>query len=218
MRSENISRTEDFMDTERNEEFVEEIKKRLSEYRFYHSLNVADEARRLAKKYGADEDKAFTAGLIHDIMKDTDYKTQREIIEKYSHKMTPTELANPKIWHAMSGEAFLRHELNVTDEEILSAVRYHTTARENMSLLEKVLYIADYTSAERNYPDVDVIREKADRSLEEAMLYGLRFTIKECVDLGAVVHPDSILAYNEVAISEKEKAGKDENNADKGTA
>lgn len=206
------------MDTERNEEFVEEIKKRLSEYRFYHSLNVADEARRLAKKYGADEDKAFTAGLIHDIMKDTDYKTQREIIEKYSHKMTPTELANPKIWHAMSGEAFLRHGLNVTDGEILSAVRYHTTARENMSLLEKVLYIADYTSAERNYPDVDVIREKAERSLEEAILYGLSFTIKECVDSGAVIHPDSILAYNEVAIFEKEKAGKDENNADKGTA
>ena len=212
--SENISRTEDFMDTQRNEEFVEEIKKRLSEYRFYHSLNVADEAKRLAKKYGADEDKAFTAGLIHDIMKDTDYETQRELIEKYSHKMTPTELANPKIWHAMSGEVFLRHELNVKDEDILSAVRYHTTARDNMSLLEKVLYIADYTSAERNYPDVDVIREKAERSLEEAMLYGLQFTIKENVEAGAVVHPDSILAYNEVAIYEKEKARKDESNAD----
>ena len=83
-----------------------------------------------------------------------------------------------------------------------------------MSLLEKVLYIADYTSAERNYPDVGIIREKADRSLEEAMLYGLRFTIKECVDLGAVVHPDSILAYNEVAIFEMEKAGKDDNIGD----
>ena len=212
--SENILRTEDFMDTQRNEEFVEEIKKRLSEYRFYHSLNVADEAKRLAKKYGADEDKAFTAGLIHDIMKDTDYEAQRELIEKYSRKMTPTELANPKIWHAMSGEVFLRHKLNVKDEDILSAVRYHTTARDNMSLLEKVLYIADYTSAERNYPDVDVIREKAERSLEEAMLYGLQFTIKENVEAGAVVHPDSILAYNEVAISEKEKARKDESNAD----
>lgn len=212
--SENISRTEDFMDTQRNEEFVEEIKKRLSEYRFYHSLNVADEAKRLAKKYGADEDKAFTAGLIHDIMKDTDYEAQRELIEKYSRKMTPTELANPKIWHAMSGEVFLRHKLNVKDEDILSAVRYHTTARDNMSLLEKVLYIADYTSAERNYPDVDVIREKAERSLEEAMLYGLQFTIKENVEAGAVVHPNSILAYNEVAIFEKEKARKDESNAD----
>lgn len=203
------------MDTKRNEEFLEEIKKRLSEYRFYHSLNVADEAKRLAKKYGADEEKAFTAGLIHDIMKDTDYSVQKEIIEKYSGKMTETELANPRIWHAVSGEAFLRHELHVTDEEILSAVRYHTTGKAGMSLLEKVVYIADYTSAERNYPDVDVIRQKAENSLEEAMLYGLQFTITENVKKAGVMHPDSISAYNEVAIlqSEKEKVRKEEENA-----
>lgn len=203
------------MDTQRNEEFLEEIKKRLSEYRFYHSLNVADEAKRLAKKYGADEEKAFTAGLIHDIMKDTDYSVQKEIIEKYSGKMTAVELANPKIWHAVSGEAFLRHKLNVTDEEILTAVRYHTTGRAGMSLLEKVVYIADYTSAERDYPDVDVIRQKAENSLEEAMLYGLQFTINENVSAARVIHPDSIDAYNEVAVlqSEKEKVRKEEENA-----
>lgn len=202
------------MDTQRNEEFLEEIKKRLSEYRFYHSLNVADEAKRLAKKYGADEEKAFTAGLIHDIMKDTDYSVQKEIIEKYSGKMTAVELANPKIWHAVSGEAFLRHKLNVTDEEILTAVRYHTTGRAGMSLLEKVVYIADYTSAERDYPDVDVIRQKAENSLEEAMLYGLQFTINENVSAARVIHPDSIDAYNEVAVlqsaSLKEKVRKEE--------
>lgn len=188
------------MDTQRNEEFFEEIKKRLSEYRFYHSLNVAEEAKRLAEKYGADEKKAFTAGLIHDIMKDTDFDYQKEIIEKYSGKMTEVELANKKLWHAMSGEAFLRGELNVTDGEILTAVRYHTTARAGMSLLEKVIYIADYTSAERNYPDVEVMRKKAEQSLEEAMLYGLQFTIIENIKQGSVMHPDSIAAYNEVAI------------------
>lgn len=198
------------MDTQRNEEFLEEIKKRLSEYRFYHSLNVAEEAKRLAKKYGANEEKAFTAGLIHDIMKDTDYEIQKKIIEDFSGEMTAVELANPKIWHAMSGEAFLRKELNVTDEEILSAVRYHTTAKANMSLLEKVIYIADYTSAERDYPDVDVIRQKAEKSLEEAMLYGLQFTINENVAAGRVVHPDSIHAYNEVAILENEKVRKED--------
>lgn len=190
------------MDTGRNKEFVEEIKKKLSEYRFYHSLNVADEAKRLALKYGADPEKAYTAGLVHDIMKDTPKKEQLKLFEKYNIKLTPVELESPKTWHAMSGEAYLRNELNVTDEEILKAVRYHTTARAGMSLLEKVLYIADYTSAERNYDDVDVMREKADRSLEEAMLYGLQFTINEMVAEGRAVHPDSIHAYNEVAISE----------------
>ena len=190
------------MDTGRNKEFVEEIKKKLSEYRFYHSLNVADEAKRLALKYGADPEKAYTAGLVHDIMKDTPKKEQLKLFEKYNIKLTPVELESPKTWHAMSGEAYLRNELNVTDEEILKAVRYHTTARAGMSLLEKVLYIADYTSAERNYDDVDVMREKAARSLEEAMLYGLQFTINEMVAEGRAVHPDSIHAYNEVAISE----------------
>ena len=190
------------MDTGRNKEFVEEIKKKLSEYRFYHSLNVADEAKRLALKYGADPEKAYTAGLVHDIMKDTPKNEQLKLFEKYNIKLTPVELESPKTWHAMSGEAYLRNELNVTDEEILKAVRYHTTARAGMSLLEKVLYIADYTSAERNYDDVDVMREKADRSLEEAMLYGLQFTINEMVTEGRAVHPDSIQAYNEVAISE----------------
>ena len=190
------------MDTGRNKEFVEEIKKKLSEYRFYHSLNVADEAKRLALKYGADPEKAYTAGLVHDIMKDTPKNEQLKLFEKYNIKLTPVELESPKTWHAMSGEAYLRNELNVTDEEILKAVRYHTTARAGMSLLEKVLYIADYTSAERKYDDVDVMREKADRSLEEAMLYGLQFTINEMVAEGRAVHPDSIHAYNEVAISE----------------
>lgn len=193
------------MDTDRNEEFTREIRERLTPYRFYHSLNVADEAKKLAIKYGADESKAFTAGLVHDIMKDTDKEKQRLIIENSGHIMTPTELASPKTWHAMSGEAFLRNELGVADEEILTAVRYHTTARAGMSLLENVIYIADYISVDRDYDDVDVMREKAYKSLEEAMLYGLEFTIREMVEKGKPVHEDSILAYNEVAISQREK-------------
>lgn len=193
------------MDTQRNDEFLQEIKKRLSRYRFIHSVNVADEAKRLALKYGADADKAYTAGLVHDVMKDTPKEKQLELFQKYGVKLTEVELASPKTWHAMSGELFLRKELNVTDEEILSAVRYHTTAKAGMTLLEKVLYIADYTSAERDYDDVDVMRDKADRSLEEAMLYGLQFTINEMVKEGRPVHPDSIHAYNEVAILENKR-------------
>lgn len=194
------------MDTQRNDEFLQEIKKRLSQYRFIHSVNVADEAKRLAIKYVADPDKAYTAGLVHDIMKDTSKEKQLELFRKYGVKLTEVELASPKTWHAMSGALFLRNELNVTDEEILSAVRYHTTAKAGMTLLEKVLYIADYTSAERDYDDVDVMRDKADRSLEEAMLYGLQFTINEMVKEGRPVHPDSLHAYNEVAIKEKTNA------------
>ena len=188
------------MDTQRNDEFLKEIEKRLSRYRFIHSVNVADEAKRLALKYGADAEKAYTAGLVHDIMKDLPKDEQLAMFSKYSVELSEVERCSPKIWHAMCGELFLKNELHVTDGEILSAVRWHTTARAGMSLLEKVLYIADYTSAERDYEDVDVMREKADRSLEEAMLYGLQFTINEMVKEGRPVHPDSLDAYNEVAI------------------
>jgi len=193
------------MDTQRNDEFLEEIKKRLSQYRFVHSINVADEAKRLAEKYGANPDKAYTAGLVHDIMKDTPKEEQLELFRKYGKELTEVERKSPKTWHAMSGALYLKNELNVSDEEILSAVRYHTTAKAGMTLLEKVLYIADYTSAERDYDDVDVMREKADRSLDEAILYGLQFTIDEMVREGRPVHPDSLYAYNEAAILENKR-------------
>lgn len=195
------------MDTERNDEFLEEIKKRLSEYRFNHSVNVAKQAKKLAKKYGADEEKAFTAGLIHDIMKDTDIDFQKRLIEKYDGKMSETQLANSPVWHAQSGELFLRFELGVEDEEILSAVRYHTTARAGMSLLDKVVYIADYTSADRDYPDADVMREKAERSLDEAMLYGLQYTVTKQVNRLGVIDPDSLFAYNETVLKMKKEKG-----------
>lgn len=188
------------MDTQRNDEFLNEIKKRLSRYRFIHSVNVADEAKRLALKYGADAEKAYTAGLVHDIMKDLPKQEQLEMFKRYGIELTEVELNSPKIWHAMCGELFLRHEMGVTDEDILSAVRFHTTAKAGMSLLEKVLYIADYTSAERDYDDVGVMRDKADRNLDEAMLYGLQFTINEMVKEGRPVHPDSLDAFNEAAI------------------
>lgn len=193
------------MDTERNSEFVDEIKKHLSESRFYHSLNVAHEAKKLAEHYGSDPGKAFTAGLLHDIMKDTDYSRQLKIIEDNGIILTKTEQNSKKTWHQLSGAVFIEKYLGVKDKEIISAVRCHTTAKADMSLLEKVLYIADYISADRNYPDVAVMREKAYKSLEEAMLYGLQFTIINMVKAGLPVHEDSLRAYNDITNSDERK-------------
>lgn len=188
------------MDTQRNSEFFDEIKKRLSQRRFYHSLNVAYEAAHLAEYYGADPEKAFTAGLLHDIMKETDDKEQLKIISDNGIILTKTEQNSKKTWHQLSGAIFIEKYLGVQDKDIISAVRYHTTARANMSLLEKVLYIADYISADRDYPDVGVMREKAYKRLEEAMLYGLQFTIIEMIKKGLPVHADSLSAYNDISV------------------
>ena len=140
------------MDTQRNAEFLEEIKKRLNPDRLYHSLNVADEAKKLAKHYGADEQKAFTAGLLHDILKNTPDSELLQYFERNGIMLTETERASRKTWHAMAGADFLRRELHVTDEDILSAVRWHTTGRAGMTLLDKVLFVADFISADRDYP------------------------------------------------------------------
>lgn len=191
------------MDTQRNAEFLEEIKKRLNPDRLYHSLNVADEAKKLAKHYGADEQKAFTAGLLHDILKNTPDSELLQYFERNGIMLTETERASRKTWHAMAGADFLRRELLVTDEDILSAVRWHTTGRAGMTLLDKVLFIADFISADRDYPGVERMREKAYVSLEDAMLEGLQFTINELVENAWPVHEDSIRAYNELVIKRK---------------
>lgn len=185
-----------------DEQFIEIIRRRLSEYRFRHSMCVAQEAKRLALLHGADPDKAYTAGILHDIMKDTAKETQLQVLADYNVKLDDVEKVSPMLWHALCGEVFLRHILKVTDEDILSSVRYHTTGRAGMSLLEQVVFTADFTSADRDYPDVAVMRSLADRSLIEAMRYGVEYTIHDLQQKGATVHPDTLELYREIVLSE----------------
>lgn len=186
-----------------DEQYIEIIRQRLSDCRFHHSLCVADEAKRLAEKYGADPQKAYTAGILHDIMKDTAKDAQLQILADYGVTLDEVEQDAPMLWHARSGEVFLRHILGVTDEAILSAVRYHTTGRARMSLLEQVVFTADFTSADRNYPDVDVMRAKVDVSLTEAIRYGVEYTIGDLQKQGRAVHPDTLALYHEIVLSEQ---------------
>lgn len=183
-----------------DEQFTDIIKGRLSEKRFHHSLEVAKEARRLAEKYGADPARAYTAGLLHDILKDTAPDAQLQILKDFDILQDDVEKQAPKLWHAHSGAVFIRHVLGVQDDEIVSAVRYHTTARAGMSLLEKVLYLADFTSADRDYPDVDEMRRQVEIGIEPAMEYALSYSIRELVEDKKAVHPDTVAAYNETVM------------------
>ena len=177
------------------------LKERLLEKRYIHSLNVADSARELARKYGADEEKAYFAGLVHDIMKNASEEEQLQIMEKGGIILSRTEKINKKLWHAMAGECYLRLEKGIDDEDILNAVRYHTTGRAGMSLLEKVVYIADYISVERDYDDVDVMRDLSlNKGLDEAALYALKFSFKSLSKKEKLIHTDSVEYYNELII------------------
>ena len=176
----------------------------LGDYRFKHSLNVAKTAEELAKKYGADEKKAYTAGLLHDVMKDKSPDELLEMIEnRYHFALSDVERSNHKLFHAIAGALFVENELGIKDKDLINAIRYHTTGRKNMSLLEKVLYIADFISEDRVYDGVERMREKAAVSLETAMEEGLQFSIIELSEKLQPIHPDSIDAYNEIVMNKE---------------
>lgn len=177
------------------------IKPLMSERRYNHCVNVAVEAVRLAKKYGTDPQKAEVAGILHDITKELDFDTQLQIINSSDIILTEVEKNTNKLWHAISGSVFIQSKLGIVDSDIINAVRYHTTGRANMSLLEKVIFVADFTSAERDYPDVDVIREKAEISLEEGMFYGIQFTLSRLLEREGYISEDAIDAYNEILLN-----------------
>ncbi|MCQ4021639.1 MULTISPECIES: bis(5'-nucleosyl)-tetraphosphatase (symmetrical) YqeK [unclassified Ruminococcus] len=182
-------------------EYRKIVKSRMGEKRFSHSENVSKEAIKLAKLYGADPEKAELAGILHDITKETPHEEQLQIMEKNGIILSKLQLSSPKLWHSLSGAAYIESELGITDQDIINAVRYHTSGRAGMSILEKIIFVADFTSEERDYDDVDVMRKKSRKSLEEAMHYGLSFTLSDLIKRERIIDPNAIDCYNDITIN-----------------
>lgn len=178
------------------EEYINLIKSRLSEYRFHHSMCVAEKAVELAKKHKLNEEKAFVAGILHDIMKEESLESQRQVIEQNGYKMTELELQSPNVYHQMSGAEYVKNELEIDDEDIIGGIRYHTTGRADMTEFEMLIYLADFTSEDRNYPDVDIMRAETDKGFLNGMLYSLRYTISKLANQSKQIHPDTLHCYN----------------------
>ncbi|NLG93391.1 MAG: HD domain-containing protein [Clostridiales bacterium] len=177
------------------------IKPFLSQKRYEHSLCVCDEAVRLAKIYDANEQKAETAGILHDIMKDVPPDEQLKMMMRYDILLTDVERSAQKLWHAMLGAAYVENELHISDTEILNAIRYHTTGREQMTTMDKIVFVADFISADRDYDGVEELRKAAAISLDQAVVDGLTFTIKDLAQAGKPIHPDTINAYNHAILN-----------------
>lgn len=176
------------------------LKSRLNEKRYYHSLCVAKEAERLAEKYGGDAEKACLAGLLHDITKNAQDEEHLKIFREFGIILSDVEKNAKKLWHAMSGAEYVKHVIGISDPDIIDAIRYHTTAKADMSLLAKILYLADFTSKDRDYEDVDIIRGYVDESLEKAFVYALQYSITDLVNQGRAVHEDTVRAYNQAVL------------------
>ena len=185
------------------ESYKKIIKGRMGEKRYIHSVNVAKQAQKLAKIYGCDEEKAMTAGILHDVTKETPFDEQLKIITEGGIILDEIEKSSQKLWHPISGSVYIQKYLDINDADIINAIRFHTTGRSNMSLLEKIIFVADFTGDERNYDGVDIMREKALRSLEEAMIYGLQFTIQDLSSRALTIHPNALSCYNELILKDE---------------
>ncbi|MBQ1519657.1 MAG: nicotinate-nucleotide adenylyltransferase [Ruminococcus sp.] len=172
------------------------LKANLSAKRFQHSLNVADECRKLAEKYGEDPDKAYYAGLLHDICKEMPDAEQKALVENSGFAVCREELETRSLWHGIAGAYFVKTEFGVEDIDIINAIRFHTVGRAGMSRLEEIVYLGDLVSAERDYKDVDKMRKLVYSSLDEAMLYAVVFSIKSVIKKGGVIPLCTVEAYN----------------------
>ncbi len=169
----------------------------LSEKRFKHSLGVAEEAERLADKYGADKKKAYLAGLVHDVAKEIDTDSARNMLkDRFGIRVDPVTYNVPKLLHAPLGACLAQTEFGIFDAEILDAVKYHTTAKADMSLLTKIIYMADYIEPKRDFEGVEELRKQAYQDLDEAIITGLDYTISELLSDGKMFHPDTVHARN----------------------
>lgn len=183
---------------EKYSDYISILKDRLDDFRFHHSIAVANQSVILAERFGGDPEKAYVAGLLHDICKNLKSEEQLQFFASSAIMLTDAEKFSPKVWHAISGAYFLTENLKIKDNDIINAVRYHTTGRAGMSLLEKIIYIADLTSVDRNYPDVDILRDIIKTNLEEGLIYALKFTITSLATKEQSIHPDTICAYNDL--------------------
>ncbi|MBO5248978.1 MAG: nicotinate (nicotinamide) nucleotide adenylyltransferase [Clostridia bacterium] len=182
-------RVDEYLTLQRYEAF---LKTRLSQARFCHSVGVMKQAAVLAEIHGADVTKARIAGLLHDMTKEFSKEEHFRLFEKYHLALDENLKTNKNLWHAVSASVDLTESLGIADPQIAAAVRYHTTGKPNMTLLETILFVADLTDETRDYDDVDFYRALARENVEKAALVAMQWCKTDVERRGFEVHKDMI--------------------------
>ncbi|KAA9005427.1 HD domain-containing protein [Paenibacillus spiritus] len=178
-------------------ELMQSVSAQMPEKRWQHTLGVMSSAAELAHRYGGDPDKAELAAILHDVAKYWPVERQRAVIEENGLNKELL-LYDKQLWHAEVGAFVAEHEYGVTDREVLDAVRYHTSGRQQMTLLDRIVCLADYIEPGRDFPGVDRIRELSMKSLEEGLIAGLDSTISLLIAKRRIIFPLTVLARNDL--------------------
>lgn len=179
------------------------VKEQLTEHRYLHTVGVMETAINLAAKYGSDTKKAELAAIFHDYAKFRPKEEMREIIIKEG---MPSELLeyNSELWHAPVGAFLTEKEAGINDKEVLDAIRYHTSGRPGMVLLEKIIYLADYIEPGRHFPGVGEVRDLAETNLNKALIKAVQNTIMFLMKKGQPVFPASFQTYNDLVMNKED--------------
>lgn len=175
---------------------INTLNKELDPYRFKHSLNVMEMAEALAKHYGADVNKARLAGILHDCGKNYKGEEAIEYIKQIGYDADEIEILQPKLLHGIIGKHLAEEVYGVTDEEVLAAIRWHTTGKAGMNLLEKIIYVADYIEPLRSFEGVETMRKMAFENLEKCIVCCSESTIKFVLKKGSLLHKNTIDTRN----------------------
>ncbi|UOY94073.1 bis(5'-nucleosyl)-tetraphosphatase (symmetrical) YqeK [Ectobacillus sp. JY-23] len=176
-------------------EALEIVRKQLHDKRYVHTIGVMETAIQLARRFGADEKKAELAAIFHDYAKCRPIREMQEIIGRES---MPKDLLdyNKELWHAPVGAYLVQEEVGIYDKDILQAIAYHTSGHTEMTLLDKVVWVADYIEPGRQFPGVEQVRELAEQDLDAALLQALKNTITYLLQKNQRVYPLTFHTYN----------------------
>lgn len=179
------------------------LKDKLSSIRYLHSLGVAETAQKLAGHWGADQEKAWLAGMLHDYAREHTPEELLEIAINNGIKILEEERAQPVLLHAPVGALLVRQELGIQDQEVLDAIAKHTVGGVHLSLLDKIIYLSDIVEPNRDFPGVEKLRGEVYQDLDRALKHATEGTINQLTKNGRVIHPHSILMYKELSDSRK---------------
>lgn len=181
-------------------------KKRLSAKRYQHTLNVRRMAVKLAKRWGADPEKAALAALLHDTAKELPREEMLQILKDNAIMAENAQNRPSPVWHGICAAILAQTQWGVEDEEVLSAIRCQTTGKPGMSLLDEIVFLADMTSAERDYPEVDYLRKLEKEDIHRAMREALEMNLHWLEESGKPVDEETRAALEDLRQRERNAA------------
>ena len=181
-------------------------KKRLSAKRYQHTLNVRRMAVKLAKRWGADPEKAALAALLHDTAKELPREEMLQILNDNAIMAENAQNRPSPVWHGICAAILAQTQWGVEDEEVLSAIRCHTTGKPGMSLLDEIVFLADMTSAERDYPEVYYLRKLEKKDIHQAMREALEMNLHWLEESGKPVDEETRAALEDLRQRERNVA------------